>query len=182
MQTIEKIRFEELGFTNLRKELEEDLILKFTVKGQDIKIKTTIPTEDKIMLVSSILSNSVDASAGYFNPLRLKIVSAVEAMEYYSNLDFGNDKFEDCYDIYDILEDEGFVDILYTQTDFHLLFSLTEECAKCIVQYNNSLPGFLANLKDNNDNSMNVLKNLMEQLKTDPEVKNFIENIMPNLG
>ena len=177
-----KVNFNELGFTNLREELEEDLILNFTVKGKDIKIKTTIPTEDKIMLVSSILSNSVDASAGYFNPFRLKIVSAVESMEYYSNLDFGEDKFENFYDIYDILEDEGFIDILHTQTDFCSLISLIEECAKCIVQYNNSLPGFLSNMKDNNDSSMDSLKNLMEQLKTDPEIKNFIENVMPNLG
>lgn len=177
-----KVNFNELGFNNLRKELEEDLILNFTVKGQDIKIKTTIPTEDKIMLVSSILSNSVDSSASYFNPFRLKIVSAVEAMEYYSNLDFGEDKFENIYDIYDILEDEGFIDILYTQTDFCLLFSMIEECAKCIVQYNNSLPGLLVNMKENSDDSMDTLKNLMEQLKTDPEVKDFVENIMPNLG
>lgn len=177
-----KVNFNELGFNNLRKELEEDLILIFNVKGQDIKIKTTIPTEDKIMLVSSILSNSVDSSASYFNPFRLKIISAVESMEYYSNLDFGEDKFENIYDIYDILEDEGFIDILYTQTDFYSLFSIIEECAKCIVQYNNSLPGLLVNMKENSDDSMDTLKNLMEQLKTDPEVKNFIENIMPNLG
>ena len=177
-----KVNFNELGFNNLRKELEEDLILNFTVKGQDIKIKTTIPTEDKIMLVSSILNNSVDSSASYFNPFRLKIISAVESMEYYSNLDFGEDKFENIYDIYDILEDEGFIDILHTQTDFCSLFSMIEECAKCIVQYNNSLPGLLINMKENSDDSMDTLKNLMEQLKTDPEVKDFVENIMPNLG
>lgn len=182
MQTIERIKFEELGFTSLRKELEEDLILNFTVKGKDIKIKTTIPTEDKIMLVSSILSNSVDASAGYFNPFRLKIVSAVEAMEYYSSLDFGEDKFENIYDIYDILEDEGFLDILYTQTDFGALLPLIEECAKCIVKFNNSAAGVLNNMKDNSSDLSKNFSGLLEQLKTDPELKNFIENVMPNLG
>lgn len=177
-----KVNFNELGFNNLRKELDDDLILNFTTKGQDIKVKTTIPTEDKIMLVSLILSNSVDETAGYFNPFRIKIVSAVEAMEYYSNLDFGEDKFENIYDIYDILEDEGFIDILYTQTDFASLITMIEDCAIQIVKYNNSFVGLLEGLKNNNEDLSSGLSNLFEQLKTDPEIKNFIENVMPNLG
>lgn len=176
------INFNELGFVNLRKELEDELILTYTVKSQDIKIKTTIPTEEKIRLVSTIMSNSIDDTAGYFNPIRLEIVGAVEAIEYYSNLDFGDEKYENIYDIYDILEDEGFLDILYTQTDFGALLPLIEECAKCIVKFNNSAAGVLNNMKDNSSDLSKNFSGLLEQLKTDPEIKNFIENVMPNLG
>ena len=177
------INFNELGFKNLRKELDEELILNYTVKGKEIKIKTTIPTELKIELASKILSNSIDDdNSGFFNPLRLKIVGVVEGMEYYSNIVFDINKYDNIYDIYDILEDEGFIDILFTQTDFSTLCDHIEKCAKNIVKYNNSMLGLLNNVKNNNFELSNDLKSVLSQIKTDPEVQNFLENIMPNLG
>lgn len=176
------INFNELGFKNLRKELDKELIIECSVQGQKIEIKTTIPTEDKIRLVSAILSNSVDDTAGYFNPYRLKIVGAIEGMEYYSNFNFGEEKFENIYDIYDILDDEGFLDILYNQTDFDCLFKMVEECAKSIVAYNNSVAGVIMGMKDNGSEVNEQLSNILSQIKDDPDIKNFVQNIMPNLG
>lgn len=176
------IKFNELGFINQRKELDKDFILTFSVKGLDIEVKTTIPTEEKISLASTIMSSSIDDTAGFFNPYRLKIVSAIEGMEYYSNIDFGEDKYENIYEIYDILEDEGFIDVLYTQTDFCDLIKLVEECAKAIVSYNNSLPGMLSGMKDNSSEVNQQFAKIIEQIKTDPDLKDFVQNVMPNLG
>ena len=176
------INFSELGFKNLRKELEQDLILEYSIKDKKIEIKTTIPTEDKIRLVSAILSNSVDDSAGYFNPYRLKIISAIEGMEYYSNLDFGEEKFDNIYDIYDILDDEGFLETLYGQTDFCYLYKMVEDCAKSIVSYNNSVAGVIMGMKDNGSELNEQLSNILTQIKEDPDISNFVQNVIPQLG
>lgn len=175
------INFDELGFKNLKKELDEELILTYTVKGQDVKIKTTIPTEDKIELCSVIISTTVDADSGFFNPYKLKIVSAVEGLAYYSNIQFNENKYHNIYDIYDILDDEGFIDILYSQTDFGCLFKLIEECTKSVVKYNNSAIGILEKIQRDPIDLSNQMAEILNTLKTDPDMKDFINNVLPTL-
>ena len=182
MQTIEKVKFEELGFNPERDYYGEDLILTFNVKNKEIIMKKTVPTEQKILLVSEILGYSVDDCAGYFNPFRLDIMSTIMGIKYYSNLEFDNIEDLDIYTTYDILENEGFKDILYTQTDFQFLIDMIEKCAKHIVKYNNSAAGIIDAMKNSSDEMQFDLQKILDQISNNPDLKNFIPNTMENMG
>ena len=85
---MQKIIFNELGFIPNENYCEEDSIIKLNIKGHIIEMKTSLFTEEKVSLISEIIGCSIDDGIGYFNPLRLDIMSTIIGMKYYSNLEF----------------------------------------------------------------------------------------------
>lgn len=179
---MQKVIFKDLGFKPDQDYCGEDSVLVFNIKNQEIVMKKTIPTEQKILLVSEILGYSVDDYAGYFNPFRLDVMSTIIGIKYYSNLEFDNMEDLDIFTTYDILENEGFKDILYTQTDFQFLINMIEKCAKHIVKYNNSAAGIIDSMKNNSDEMQMDLKQILESIAENPDLKNFIPNVMETIG
>ena len=51
------------------------------------EVKHYLPFADKLELVSNVINNSVDSN-GYYNPMRVKLYTALETVYAYTNISF----------------------------------------------------------------------------------------------
>ena len=148
--------------------------------GTEVEVRNRIPQEEKIALMQTII-NACAEEEGFFNPLKLNIITMVETVKAYTNIDC--EDYEDVYYLYDVLKSNNIFDDILPLTEFNDVINWSYECAETITKYTNSARGILNALQQNkgSDSLVNDFQTIINNAKTDPELKSFIENYMPSL-
>ena len=148
--------------------------------GTEVEVRNRIPQEEKFELMQTII-NACAEEEGFFNPLKLNIVTMVETVKYYTNIDCSD--YEDVFHLYDVLKSNKVFDDVLPLTEFNDVINWSYECAETITKYSNSARGIINAIQQNReaDNLVKDFQGIMENAKQDPELKSFIENYMPSL-
>jgi hypothetical protein len=83
-----KIPFSKLGL-----KLNSD-IKTVNIGEYNIEVCSYLPMEEKAILISNVINNSVDDN-GYYNPLKIKVFLTLEVLYFYTNLTFTTKMKED---------------------------------------------------------------------------------------
>ena len=148
--------------------------------GIEVEVYAQIPQEQKIALMQTII-NACAEEEGFFNPLKLNIVTMVETIKAYTNIDCSG--YEDVFNLYDVLKSNRVFDDILPYTEFSDVINWSYECAETITKYSNSARGIINAIQTKNDADGLVrdFQDVLNNANADPQLKSFIENYMPTL-
>lgn len=146
-----KITFTKLG---LQKPKEETNTI--TINNQEIIVKQFLPTKDKIDMIEKILTQSIDEKYGYFNPIKLDIITTLLIIQNYTNITFTESQVTtNLFKTMDLLDSGGVsagVIAAIPQKEYDSIISCIEKCATAIEGYNNSIMGMISQISADQKN------------------------------
>lgn len=171
-----KISFSKL---NLKK---VDKIEQIEYNEQWIEIKQYLPIQQKLELLSSVITKATDNSK-FFNPGQLSVFFKLEIVQAYTNINFTEKQKEDFCKTFDLLEENGLFLVILNKIPTEELKALEAwllESIKAIYEYNNSARALLESLKTDYNNLDFDISSLQEKIK-DPQSLELLKEIAPLL-
>jgi hypothetical protein len=153
--------------------------------GEEIvyEVKQYLPLEEKVILVSAIINNSVDDN-GFYNPMRVKMFMTLETVFAYTNLSFTEKMKEDLFKLYDIFVSTGiFNDVIAAmgEKEWTEIQESVWSTIKNIYEYKNSAMGIL-DAVSSDYNNMNLDATNIQAALGDSENLGLLRDIMTKLG
>ena len=153
-------------------------------KNEEIvyEVKTYLPFKEKLEVVSNIINYSIDEN-NFYNPMRVKLYTALEVVYAYTNLSFTEKMKEDPFKIYDIIINSGiFEKVIETIGDeWKAIQEDVNSTIKNIYDYKNSAMGIMemitSDYSDLNLDAQNIQKAL-----GDPQNLTLLKDVMTKLG
>jgi len=147
----------------------------------ELDVRTYLPMQDKIALVTYVVDHAIDENTGRFSPLRIGLFFDLAVAFYYGGISFEDDV--NALDAYDALETNGVLDSIVNaipSEEYDAIKSLVEETAKDIADYNSSFAGILriasseaGGLGEKTEELLTKVKN-REGLEILDEIKNVV--------
>lgn len=112
------------------------------------EVKCYLPIKDKLELVSNIINQSLDTN-GFYNPMRVRLYTALEVVYAYTNLTFTDKMKEDAFKLYDTLVSTGIFENIVNSicaSDWEEIQDGVWTTIEKIYQYKNSAMGIMENL------------------------------------
>lgn len=171
-----KIAFNKLGL----KINQEIKTIEFN--GQNIEIKQYLPVQEKLQLLSQVIMKSYEEDKNYLNPLKIKIITELEIVYAYTNINFTDKQKEDIAKTYDLLKSSELMDVILQsipEKDKDDIFKASVDTAEAIYKYQTSILGIMDNLKDNYKDlpeNMNIeeMQKEVEALSNSPMLKGLL--------
>ena len=177
-----KVAFSKLGLS-----LKDNIIEKTYInnKGEEvtIEIKTYLPIEEKIVMISNIINLSSDDN-GFYNPIRVHIFTMLEMVFAYTNLTFTDKQKSDLFKLYDLFIQNGLcADIIQIigAEEYDSIVNNVKTTIKNIYDYKNSAFGILDAVATDYENLNLDFSKIQEKLNN-PEEFSLIRDVMTNLG
>lgn len=172
-----KITFTKLNLPKINK---EEKIIK--IGEVEIAVKQFLSTEEKLVLIESILTKSVDEIYGYFNPIRIDFVTTIELINAYTNISFSEKQIGDnLFKTIDLLDAAGATDIIISaipKSEYDSIIKTIESCSIAIERYNCSLAGMLSRMRADNDAIALDAEKISSGLS--PENLEYVRQILKN--
>jgi hypothetical protein len=152
--------------------------------GEEVlyEVKSYLPFEEKLELVSRIINKSMDDS-GFYNPMRVNFNMVLEVVYTYTNLSFTEKMKEDAFKLYDILISTGiFTDIINAidEKDWTEIQTSVWNTIKNIYDYQNSALGILNAIKMDYNLASLDLSAIQDKI-SDPDNLALLKEIAPLL-
>ena len=154
-------------------------------KGEEIcfEVKYYLPIQEKIDVITKIINQSTDDN-GFYNPLKVKIFTALEVMYAYTNLNFTEKQKENPLKLYDLLVGSGLfkmiIDII-SEDDWKEIQETVISVLDNIYKYRNSAVGVLENITADYSNLELDAKNI-QSILGDTENISLLRDILTKLG
>lgn len=145
-----KITFTKLNLPKINK---EEKIIK--IGEAEVTVKQFLTTDEKLELIESILTKSVDEVYGYFNPIKIDFITTIELINAYTNITFTEKQIGDnLFKTMDLLDAAGATDAIIgaiPKSEYDSIIKTIESCSIAIERYNCSLAGMLSRMRADND-------------------------------
>ena len=171
-----KLAFSKLGLKN------NNQVVNINYNEQTIEVKQYISVNDKLKLISDIISNTVDEHS-FCNPVKVKVYLLIGIVENYTNISFTEKQKEDIVKLYDLIQSNGLFDKILTaipDEEFNDLLNSTWDSVDAIYTYRNSVMGILDNVSADYDNVNVDVNKTIEQIKNLDH--SFLSEVMNKLG
>ena len=161
---------------NLKKK-EEIKTIKFN--EQEIEIKQYLPIQDKLDVIFNAISKTEDENK-FFNPVKLECFCTLEIIYAYTNIKFTDKQLEDEAKIFDLMEENGLFDIIFSaipEEESEFIMDSCEKAAEAIYKYSNSTMGLIEHIVAQRDALSLNLDNFIETIQ-DPTTKETIKALL----
>lgn len=115
------------------KNTTNDFIKEIEFLNKSIKIKTYLPSEEKVNLIELVMQNSIEFN--FVNPIKTLIYFETYAVIKYTNIDL-TEYLDDIYALHDMLATNGLIDLVI-QTANKDYYFLWEQCQLFVNKYEN---------------------------------------------
>ena len=148
-----KIAFTKFGLK------KNDNIKIVNINGLDVEIKQYLPVDEKLVLISKVLSKAADEN-NFSNPIKLDVFTKLEILFAYTNISFTEKQKEDSVKLFDLLEGNGIFNIIVKnipELEYNCIVDGVKECGEAVYTYRNSILGILDTIStDYSDLSLNA--------------------------
>lgn len=156
-----------------------------TLKYNDeiIEVKQYLPIQDKLALIGQVINSAAD-EYNFANPVKLDLFLSLEIMYQYTNINFTEKQKEDPAKLYDLLEENGFIDAvisLIPHAEYSALYDGILEISKNIYAYQNSILGILDTVNRDYSN-LNLDATEIEETISNPDNLRLVKNVIDKLG
>lgn len=177
-----KVAFSKLGIKIPTETIEK---IYCTSKGEQITYEVVkyLPFMDKVQMISNIINNSIDEH-GYYNPLRVKLYTALEIIVFYTNLSFTDKMKEDPFKLYDMLISSGiYKDVIDAigPVEWADIQDNIWATIKNIYDYKNSAAGIL-DMVTTDYNMMALDANNIKAALSDADNLTLLKSVVTKLG
>ena len=172
-----KIAFTKLGL-KLNKEIKT-----ITWGDQEIEIKQYLPVNEKLDMITRILNSSADEMR-FYNVGKIEIITALEFIFTYTNINVTDKQREDICKLYDLFISSGFYDAVIAEIpedEQEWIEDVTMNVIESIYAYQNSIMGILDTVSQDYDN-LNLDATEIQKKLGDPENMALLKSIMTKLG
>lgn len=153
-------------------------------KEYEIVIKTYLPINDKLDLISKVINQSVDAQMTYANPVKVDLYTTLEIVQAYTNISFTENQLSDPTKLYDKLYQSGLlsqiIEVIPEQERTSLYKSL-HESIDAVYAYYNSVMGVLDTISTDYTNLNLDVENLQQKM-TNKENLTLLKDVLSKLG
>lgn len=161
---------------NLKKK-EEIKTVKFN--EQEIEIKQYLPIQDKLNVIFNAISKTEDENR-FFNPVKLECYCTLEIIYAYTNIKFTDKQLEDEAKIFDLMEENGLIDLIFSaipEEETSFVMDSCEAAAEAIYKYSNSAMGLIEHIVAQRDALSLNLDNFIETIQ-DPATRETIKALL----
>lgn len=172
-----KVSFTKLNLT------KNTQVGKFDWNGQEIQVKTYLPIQEKMKLISSVLNQCQDEN-NFINEAKMAMFMDLEIVYHYTNINFTEKQKENPFKLYDLLASSGFLNEVYTvlpQSECRSITVWLNKIANNIYDYRNSIYGIL-DAVSNDYSNLDLDAESIKQKMADPEGLALVKNILTKLG
>lgn len=171
-----------ISFTKLKLAKKNEIkTLKYN--GEEIEVKQYLPIQDKLALISRVISYAAD-QYNFANSVKLDLFLSLEIMYEYTNINFTEKQKENPTKLYDLLEENGLIDAvisLIPSTEYQTLYEGVAEISKSIYNYQNSVLGILENVVKDYDGLKFDSKEILGEL-SNSEGLSLVKDVIDKLG
>jgi hypothetical protein len=94
-----------INFKDL-KTFNEIKVYNMDFNGSTIEVKSYVPVQTKLEMISNVLNNSInDARNNFYNPVKVEVFLAIEFIQNYTNIEIDDE--EEIPAVYDTLKVSG---------------------------------------------------------------------------
>jgi hypothetical protein len=155
-------------FSKLQLKTEDIADKELVINDQKILVKQYLPMADKLSLIEEILTSSIDEQYGYFNPIKLDLISTLLIIKTYTNISFTDVQLtKNIFKTIETLDLTGTTDKileLIPREEYSELIKCISECSKAIERFNCSVSGMVARVNVDRDNLKFDIQQLTEGL------------------
>ena len=171
-----------ISFTKLKLTKKNEIkTLKYN--GEEIEVKQYLPIQDKLALISRVISYAAD-QYNFANSVKLDLFLSLEIIYEYTNINFTEKQKENSTKLYDLLEENGLIDAvisLIPSTEYQTLYEGVAEISKNIYTYQNSVLGILENVVKDYDGLKFDSKEILGEL-SNSENLSLVKDVIDKLG
>lgn len=161
----------------------DNSVKTFNWNGQAIEVKQYLPVEEKLDLITKILSETDDGGR-FFNPSRLKVFYTINLFFAYTNVSITDKQAEDNGKVFDMLVSSGlykeFLDNM-NKEEISFIEGRMNKTIDKIEWYNNSIYGILDNINADYGNLQEGAQKLLKDLSESKDIE-LVSDIMTKLG
>ncbi len=171
-----------IAFTKLGLKLDKE-IKTITWGDQEIEIKQYLPVNEKLDMITRILNSSADEMR-FYNVGKIEIMTTLEFIFTYTNINFTDKQKEDICKLYDLVISSGFYDAVIAEIpeeEQDWIEDVTMNVIESIYAYQNSVMGILDTVSQDYDN-LNLDATEIQKKLGDPENMALLKSIMTKLG
>lgn len=172
-----KVNFSKLGLKKV------DAVKKISVNGIEIEVKQYLPVEEKLQIITDVLTNSADSNS-FANPVKVDVFTNLGIIYAYTNLAFTDKQKEDPAKLFDSLEENGVIDAVVNAMDeieYGHLIEWIDETINSFYAHQNSALGILEAISTDYSN-LNFDADALQKNIADPENLKLLKDIMTKLG
>ena len=151
---------------------------------QNIEVKQYLPINQKLELISNVINLSHDGNNNYSNPVRVDVYTALEILDFYTNINFTDKQREDPTKIYDMFKGNGLLDQIIAaipQEEYGSVMSGIYRSIDAVYTYHNSVLGILDAVATDYDN-LNLDASQIRDAVNDPNSIGLLKNVLDKLG
>lgn len=133
-----------------------------------LEIRKYLPIAQKIELINFIVNGALDDNTGCFSPIRTEVYTSLGVCRWYAGIEFTIDDLIDIERVYDTLEINGVLDVIYgniPEDELEFMQSLITETINDISRYNSSAAGIINNMSVDASMLDGQLGDLLEKVK-----------------
>lgn len=171
-----KISFNKLG-AKMNQECQT-----FIFNEQVIEVKQYLPVNNKLELISNVINGSDDNN--FANPVKVKVLTLLEILYAYTNINFTEKQKEDPAKLYDLVISSGLADEVIAHipdSEYQYVTCGIEESVKSVYSYRNSLLGIFETITTNYSD-LNLEAGEIQQKLADPNNMALLKDILTKLG
>ena len=155
------------------------------LKHNDIEfeVKQYLPIEEKLELISKVISNSADEN-NFYNAPKGHIFTVLGIVEYYTNINFTEKQLEDPQKLYDLIVGNGLDTLILNaipMKEVMFIENNIEKIAKGFYNYKNSVLGILETINQDYSNLKFDAAELQKNI-ADPNNLELLRSILAKLG
>ena len=172
-----------VSFTKLGLKANQE-IKTIEYNEQTIEVKQYLPINQKLELISNVINLSHDGNNNYSNPVRVDVYTALEVLDFYTNINFTDKQREDPTKIYDMFKGNGLLDKIIEaipQEEYGSVMSGIYRSIDAIYTYHNSVLGILDAVATDYDN-LNLDVSQIRNAMNDPNSIGLLKNVLDKLG
>lgn len=132
-----------VSYANMKLKVDQS-VSTFDFNGNEIEVLNYLPIEDKYTLVMLTLKQAEED--GIYNPIKLQLCFHLNLVFMYTNVSFTDKQKENPTKLYDVLECNGFFDLLIStmrKSEYDFLFNMIQDTIKGITKYKTSASAVL---------------------------------------
>lgn len=174
-------------FSKLQANLKADVIeCSYNNKNNEpiiFEVKTYLPFEKKLELVSNVINQSIDDN-GFYNPMRIDLYLTLEFVYAYTNLSFTDKMKEDPFKLYDLIVSNGInLEVIKNidEREYEKIRNDVYDTIESIYKYRNSVLGILESVSTDYSNLNLEASEIQQNLNAGNGIE-LLQQIINKLG
>ena len=171
-----------VSFTKLNLKPNNEIV-NIYFNEQTIEVKQYLPVEEKLKIITNVLELSHDSN-NFSNPVKVKVYTALEIIEKYTNISFTEKQKENPTKLYDLLNGNGLLEKIIDaipQIEYDELIHGIYDTIDAVYTYQNSVLGILDTIGQDYSN-LNLEAAEIQKKLADPNNMELLKGIMTKLG